>query len=328
METITAPFTLGDARVAGPLGVFPVFGPEPKLDYRSFADATGLGAFVKELDEGASVNDLLVENPTDKPLLIFEGEEVLGAKQNRVFDVSVLVGRWRAAQPVRQLRRARSLGPGREAEHFSVSPTASDPSLRRLKRARANDRAAAGLAGSPRPGRGVGRGALAARSSRRRLRRARLCTTCTRGGAVTWTRSCAPYDRWTARSARSCWLAGARLRSTALVVLRCSLRCCRGSPRAMPSMRSTARTAEPDADAASRVSRERDGCRSRAGCPPPGSAAASRCTTRGSRAAASSRETSSFSCRPFRTTRLAAGATGHAGIAGRHAGGIALHSRG
>ena len=37
METITSPFTLGEPQTAGPLAVFPVFGPDPRLDYRSFA---------------------------------------------------------------------------------------------------------------------------------------------------------------------------------------------------------------------------------------------------------------------------------------------------
>lgn len=149
METITTLFKIGDPQVAGPLAVFPVFGPEPKLDYRAFADATGLGAFVKELDEGASVNDLLVENPTDDDLLIFEGEEVLGAKQNRVFDASVLVAAGvRLKLPVSCLEQGR-WDPRGEHEHFDVALQASDPSMRRLKRARANTRAAAGMPARP-----------------------------------------------------------------------------------------------------------------------------------------------------------------------------------
>ena len=149
METITTLFKLGDAQVAGPLAVFPVFGPQPMLDYRSFSDATGLGAFVKELDEGASVNDLLVENPTDKPLLIFEGEEVLGAKQNRIFDASVLVAAGtRLKLSVSCVEQGR-WDPSQESAHFEVSPAASDPSLRRVKRARANARAAAGQDARP-----------------------------------------------------------------------------------------------------------------------------------------------------------------------------------
>jgi hypothetical protein len=40
---------------------------------------------------GGNVNDLVIVNPTDLPVLVYEGEEVLGAQQNRIFDVSVLV---------------------------------------------------------------------------------------------------------------------------------------------------------------------------------------------------------------------------------------------
>ena len=40
---------------------------------------------------GASVNDLVVANPTPLPILVYEGEEVLGAQQNRTFDESVLI---------------------------------------------------------------------------------------------------------------------------------------------------------------------------------------------------------------------------------------------
>lgn len=49
----------------------------------SFAQGCAAGASVKELEGGASVNDLLVLNPTDDAVLLYEGEEVLGAQQNR-----------------------------------------------------------------------------------------------------------------------------------------------------------------------------------------------------------------------------------------------------
>ena len=46
------------------------------------------------------MRDLIVDNPTDLPLLVYEGEEVLGAQQNRTFDVSILVpARARCARP-------------------------------------------------------------------------------------------------------------------------------------------------------------------------------------------------------------------------------------
>ena len=39
-----AAYTLGGPQVAGPLAVFPVFGPEPRLEYRAFVQAAKLAA--------------------------------------------------------------------------------------------------------------------------------------------------------------------------------------------------------------------------------------------------------------------------------------------
>jgi hypothetical protein len=121
-----AAYTLGEPQVAGPLAVFPVFGPPARLAYRAFVQAAELGACVKELDAGAVVARLAVQNPTDEPLLVYEGEEVLGAQQNRSFDASALVpagerielpvscveqGRWdhtRHGEALRPSPRARS----------------------------------------------------------------------------------------------------------------------------------------------------------------------------------------------------------------------------
>src|SRR5690242_7547572 len=50
MTTLTTEYMLGEPQVAGPLAVFPIFGPEPRLKYRTLEQATELGAVVKELD--------------------------------------------------------------------------------------------------------------------------------------------------------------------------------------------------------------------------------------------------------------------------------------
>ena len=71
---------VGDPNVAGPLAVYPVTGGRPTLGYRAFAQALGSGLAVKELADGASVNDLVVLNPTPHHVLLYEGEEVLGAQ--------------------------------------------------------------------------------------------------------------------------------------------------------------------------------------------------------------------------------------------------------
>ena len=152
MNVLTTPLTLGTPQVTGPLAVFPVFGPAPTLDYRAYSTAIHHGAFVKELDQGASVNRLLVGNPTDRALLLYEGEQVLGAQQDRAMDTSVLVGAGSQIEvPVSCVEQGRWDG-RRHDEHFAPAPHADDPSLRRLKRESALRSARQGLAGRPAQG--------------------------------------------------------------------------------------------------------------------------------------------------------------------------------
>jgi len=46
---------------------------------------------IAETSESGSVPELVVENPLAERVLLYDGEELLGAKQNRILDVSVLV---------------------------------------------------------------------------------------------------------------------------------------------------------------------------------------------------------------------------------------------
>src|SRR5664279_1902874 len=138
MTTLTASYTLGRPQVAGPLAVFPVFGPPPALNYLSLAAAIELGAFVKELDHGASVREVIVENPTNLAILIYEGEQIKGAQQNRSIDTSILVpAKSGIPIPVSCIEHGRWDG-GRHSEPFSVSPHTSDPALRGVKREHSN----------------------------------------------------------------------------------------------------------------------------------------------------------------------------------------------
>src|SRR5690242_15495983 len=60
---LAEPLRVGEPDVTGPLAVFPVFGPEPRLPYVTFAAALRQGLRVGELKGGASVNDIQVVNP-------------------------------------------------------------------------------------------------------------------------------------------------------------------------------------------------------------------------------------------------------------------------
>jgi hypothetical protein len=144
-DVLSAPLRVGAPDVHGPLAVFPLFGPPPVLEYVAFADGCARGVLVKELAAGASVNDLVVVNPTDVAVLLYEGEEVLGAQQNRTFDVSVLVPAGASVRvPVSCVEHGRWDG-ARHGEAFSPAPQAAYPSLRRMKNAASSARVAAGL---------------------------------------------------------------------------------------------------------------------------------------------------------------------------------------
>jgi hypothetical protein len=143
-DHLAEPLGVGDPDVHGPLAVFPVYGPDPVLEYVSFAQGRTRGVTIKEVEGLASVNDLHVLNSSDQAVLLYEGEEVLGAQQNRTFDVSVLVGaRSEVGVPVSCVEHGRWDG-SRHGEGFAPAPQAAYPALRRMKNRQATVRAVAG----------------------------------------------------------------------------------------------------------------------------------------------------------------------------------------
>jgi hypothetical protein len=146
MTTLSTPtFDVRTPDVAGPLAVFALVaeGPPP-LRYLPFASAVGRGAAVTELAEGASVNDLLFTNPLELPVLLYEGEEVLGAQQNRTFDTSILVAAGTKVRvPVSCVEHGRWDG-SRHGEAFSPAPQAAYPAMRKLKNTHARAAMACG----------------------------------------------------------------------------------------------------------------------------------------------------------------------------------------
>ena len=121
--------TVAAPTVVGSLAVFPLIADrEPSVRYVSFAEAVQQGATVKELGGGASVNDLVVHNPLDVHVLLYEGEEVLGAQQNRTFDAQ---RSWRHAPRY----RCRSAASRRDGGTGRATTRRSPPRLRRRTRA-------------------------------------------------------------------------------------------------------------------------------------------------------------------------------------------------
>ena len=76
----------------GPHRLPPFSPPAGTVEYLLSDEAIGAGSVtVEEVSEGGSVPNLLVSNTGDSRVLFLEGEELKGAKQNRVLNTSVLV---------------------------------------------------------------------------------------------------------------------------------------------------------------------------------------------------------------------------------------------
>jgi hypothetical protein len=62
------------------------------LGYITLGDALGAGSIeIREVSEGGSVPELQVVNRAGKMVLILDGEELVGAKQNRIVNTTILV---------------------------------------------------------------------------------------------------------------------------------------------------------------------------------------------------------------------------------------------
>lgn len=61
-------------------------------DYLTLDEALDRGVVrISEVSEAGSVPELLVANSAERPLLLLDGEELVGAKQNRILNLSILV---------------------------------------------------------------------------------------------------------------------------------------------------------------------------------------------------------------------------------------------
>jgi len=84
---------VGDPVSAANLTMFPLLLPEEvEPAYLTLDEALAGGfASVTEVSESGSVPELLVNNRAPQPILILDGEELVGAKQNRIVNLSILV---------------------------------------------------------------------------------------------------------------------------------------------------------------------------------------------------------------------------------------------
>ena len=131
-------FKIGDPSTSGNLTVFPVFpidggnaaakSGEAPADYMLLSTAVEKGfARVTELHDSGNVPLIVIENDGKLPLLGIQGEEYVGAKQNRTLNITVLAGPGRTEIPVTCVERGRwSTGGGK------FSPGAYEPVAMRM----------------------------------------------------------------------------------------------------------------------------------------------------------------------------------------------------
>jgi len=85
-------FQIGEPVEHRGIVVVPLFPrTDPVAEYLTLDEALARGLRIRETSEAGSVPELLVENPLAERVLLYDGEELVGAKQNRILNVSVLV---------------------------------------------------------------------------------------------------------------------------------------------------------------------------------------------------------------------------------------------
>lgn len=132
--------TLGEARQHQTLTMTPLFAADhSEPDYLTLDEALARGELqITELSEGGSVPELRLINKAGLAVLLLDGEELVGAKQNRVLNLSLLApaaatitipvscveaGRWSSASPAfsSKGRAFYASGRARKAGHVTES---------------------------------------------------------------------------------------------------------------------------------------------------------------------------------------------------------------
>ena len=130
---------IGDAIRYESLTVFPLYAePNERVDYLLSDEAIRAGTVtVQEVSEGGSVPELSVENRGDLRVLFLEGEELVGAKQNRILNTSVLLpARSTIKIPVSCVERGRW---AYKSQHFGSEGRHSPSKLRHTLKGTVSD---------------------------------------------------------------------------------------------------------------------------------------------------------------------------------------------
>jgi hypothetical protein len=131
-KTLESAIQLGEPTEHRGIVVAPLFPRrQPQAEYITLAEAIPLGLHVMEVDTSGSVPELLVSNPLESNVLLYDGEELIGAKQNRILNVTVLVAPQSETRiPVSCVEAGRWSA---RSSFFAAARHTSHPELRRRK---------------------------------------------------------------------------------------------------------------------------------------------------------------------------------------------------
>ncbi len=123
---------LGDPVEHRGIVIAPLFPRQDSIaEFVTLEEALPLGFRITEIDAAGSVPELIASNPLDSPVLLYDGEELLGAKQNRILNVTVLVdAKSETRVPVSCVEQGRWHA---QSATFSATKHTAYPDLRRRK---------------------------------------------------------------------------------------------------------------------------------------------------------------------------------------------------
>ena len=141
--------SLGTAQHHNNLTIFPILAEKPReVSYGLMAEALALGILTIQEKNGGEVPLLLATNSGVHPILILDGEQLIGAKQNRMTNRTILLAPNSITEiPVSCMEQGRW---HHETDHFSPAPQHAPSKVRR--KARETENRASYMAESRGPG--------------------------------------------------------------------------------------------------------------------------------------------------------------------------------
>lgn len=139
LDELLNSITVGEPQVFEEVQVFPLFSSrgESAAPFLQLDEALAEGlAEITEVSDGGSIPQLTVTNKSPRDIIIYDGQQLIGAKQNRIVNITVVVaanstlpipvscveqGRWRYTSPGFSSSDHFSYPSLRSATHSSVT---------------------------------------------------------------------------------------------------------------------------------------------------------------------------------------------------------------